>query len=240
MTDVRHVSKHIKLGSEGEGLPHGSPKRLDTVVKSNTEDSMGRQETWNSSCQNDVEVRSAKILHMLKSLSQSMKDVVGTVDNLGKKMEGNVNNLEDKMNERYKNFEEKMSVQMEAGFKNEEYTRQLFQNETAVRSEDIKKIRMDSGTVCSEASTAIGLGSGTFARPPPLSSSWTETWVRRKLEFKGWNPDFTKRNIQGIADCQVQVRRLKGGARPLGSRVHCFFYEFFLNFFFEFCFDFFF
>ena len=46
-----------------------------------------------------------------------------------------------------------------------------------------------SSTVCSEASAVIGLGAGTFARPPPLSSRWTETWIPRELEFKGWNPD---------------------------------------------------
>ena len=27
MAELRHVSKHIKLGSEGDGLPHGPPKK---------------------------------------------------------------------------------------------------------------------------------------------------------------------------------------------------------------------
>ena len=36
---------------------------------------------------------SAEIMEMLADLSRSAKDVLGTLDNLGKKMEGNVKNL---------------------------------------------------------------------------------------------------------------------------------------------------
>ena len=47
---------------------------------------------------------------------------------------------------------------------------------------------MGSGsTVCSEACTAVDKGvSGTFARPPPsMAARNNETFVSRKLEFKG-------------------------------------------------------
>ena len=43
MTEFGHVSTTIKLGSQGE-LPHGSPKRIDSVAKSTTEDPIGGQE----------------------------------------------------------------------------------------------------------------------------------------------------------------------------------------------------
>ena len=89
---------------------------------------MGRQKAWNCSCQKNSEVSSAEIEQMFLSLSQSMKEVVGTVDDLGKKVEGDVKNLEDEMNEGYKNLEEK-SVKMEAGFNNRDNARQLVQNE---------------------------------------------------------------------------------------------------------------
>ena len=50
MTELEHVSKSITLGSEGEGLPQGSPKRVDPVAKSTTKHPMGRQGVWHPSC----------------------------------------------------------------------------------------------------------------------------------------------------------------------------------------------
>ena len=136
-------------------------------------------------------------MHMFMSLSQSVKDV------MGKNMEGNVKNLEDKMKEGYKNLEEKMCVKIETGFKNEENARQ---NEIAVMKEEIKNIKMGSSSAArSEASTGAALGSGTFYRPSLLATRWSDTWVPGKLEFKEWNPDFTKRNIQGIPDSQEKT-----------------------------------
>ena len=65
---------------------------------------------------------------------------------------------------------------METGLKNEETARQLVQNDIAVMKEEIKNLKMgSSSTVSSEASAWVGLGSGTFARPPPLATRWTET-----------------------------------------------------------------
>ena len=59
--------------------------------------------------------------------------------------------------------------------------------------EEIKNLKMGTGSrVCSEASTGVGLGSGTFARRPLLSSWWTETWIPRKMELKGVDQRFHK------------------------------------------------
>ena len=95
---------------------------------------------------------------------------------------------------------------MEARFKNKDTARQLVQNEIAVMKEEINNIKMgSSSTVSSEASIRVGLGSGNFAGPPLLATRWCDKWVPRKLEFKECNPNLTKRNIQGIPDCQVKT-----------------------------------
>ena len=62
MTEFGHVSKQIKLGLEGEGLPHGSPKRVDSDAKSTTEDPMGRQEMKYLTGAENLEESSAEIL----------------------------------------------------------------------------------------------------------------------------------------------------------------------------------
>ena len=50
--------------------------------------------------------------------------------------------------------------------------------------DELHNLKVGSGsTVCSEASTGMGLGTGTFARPPPLTSRWNETFVPKKMEF---------------------------------------------------------
>ena len=43
-TPMGHVSKHIKVGIDGDGVPIGSPNRIDDHAKSTTEDPMGRPE----------------------------------------------------------------------------------------------------------------------------------------------------------------------------------------------------
>ena len=70
--------------------------------------------------------------------------------------------------------------------------------------EEIKNLKMERQKR-SEAFTRVGLGSGTFAWPPPLSTRWSDAWVPRNIEFKGRNPDFTKRNGQEITDSQVKT-----------------------------------
>ena len=107
--------------------------------------------------------------------------------------------------EDYKSLEEKMSARMEEGFKNEQHAgqqiqseivhgfkkeenaRKMVQNELAVMKDELKSLKMGSGsTVCTEASTGVGLGSGTFAEHPP-TSRWNEIFVPRRMEFKGWS-----------------------------------------------------
>ena len=63
--------------------------------------------------------------------------------------------------------------------------------------DEIKNLKMCGG---SEASTGMGLGSGTFARPPPLTCRRNKTFVPRKMEFKGWVTDYSNGSIQGITD----------------------------------------
>ena len=96
-----------------------------------------------------------------------------------------------------------MIVKMEQGFKNEENARQLVQNEMAVMKEEIQNLKIGSGSiVCSEASTRVGLGA--FARPSPLSSRWTETWIPRKMNFSKSGSKISHRHTQGITDNQIK------------------------------------
>ena len=99
MADLEHESKSIKKGTEGEWLPERSPKRSDSLAKSVTEDPRRKHGVWYSRCKKGSEGSSAEIMVMLAELSQSMKDVIGTVDSFGKKIERNVKNLEDHMKE---------------------------------------------------------------------------------------------------------------------------------------------
>ena len=56
-------------------------------------------------------------------------------------------------------------------FKNEENARQFVQKELPVMKDELNNLKMSSAsTVCSEASTGVGLGSGTFIKPSPLTS----------------------------------------------------------------------
>ena len=68
---------------------------------------------------------------------------------------------------------------MYEGFRNVEKARKLVQNDLAVRKEEIRKPKMGSGsTVCSEASTGVGLGaSGTFARPQGVAFPCHEVFI---------------------------------------------------------------
>ena len=76
--------------------------------------------------------------------------------------------------------------------------------ELAVMKDEIKNLKMGSGSIVySEGSTGMGLGSGTFAWPPPLTSRWNEIFTPRKMEFKGWVPDYSQGSLQGITDNEV-------------------------------------
>ena len=74
----------------------------------------------------------------------------------------------------YENLDKKMMTKMTDGFKNEENGRQLVENELAIMKDELKNLKMGSGsTVRGEAITRMGLGSSTFARQPTPSSRWT-------------------------------------------------------------------
>ena len=70
--------------------------------------------------------------------------------------------------------------------KKEESARKLVQNDSGATKEEIRQIKLGSGsTACSEASTAVGnCASGTFARPPPgIAARFCDFFVPRKMEF---------------------------------------------------------
>ena len=100
------------------------------------------------------------------------------------------------MDDRFRNEKQarqRIRNEMMHGCKNEESARQLVQKEPAVMKDEIKNLKMGSGsTVCSEASTGLGFGPCTFARPPPLASRYHEIFIPRKMKFKGWTTDYTK------------------------------------------------
>ena len=92
-----------------------------------------------------------------------------------------------------------MQNEIAHGFKNEECARRLVQKEG-----EITNLKMCSGsTVCSEASTGEGLGSGIFARPLPPSSRWSGTFIPRNMVFKGWVTDYSKSGLQRITGDEV-------------------------------------
>ena len=117
----------------------------------------------------------------------------------------------------YEDLEKKVMMEIEDGFKNEENARQRVQKELVVMKDEIKNLRMGSGsTVWSEASTGVGLGSGTFARPPPLTSRWNEILFRErwsskvgslitlKVVFKG---SLTMKVLMLVSDLEKMVLR---------------------------------
>ena len=60
------LKKLCLLGSEGEGLPHGSPKSIDSVAKSIAEDPMGKQVVWHSPYKKSPRGSGAEIFFFLK------------------------------------------------------------------------------------------------------------------------------------------------------------------------------
>ena len=83
----------------------------------------------------------------------------------------------------------------------------MVQKQLAVMKDELNNLKMGSGSiVCSEASTGVGLGSGTLARPPLLTSRWNEIFVPRKMEFKAWVTDYTKQSsIQVFTDDELST-----------------------------------
>ena len=76
----------------------------------------------------------------------------------------------------------------------------MVQKDFDVFKEEMKKnLQKGSGcTVCSEASTGVGLGgSGTFA------TRLNDIFLPRKMEFKGWVTDFKQCSHQGLTGSEV-------------------------------------
>ena len=108
-----------------------------------------------------------------------------------------------------------MTAKMEDGFRGDKVARQQAQDEIKqtvqtdldVFKEEMKKKTLQKGsgcTVCSEASTGVGLGgSGTFARPPALATRLNDIFLPRKMEFKGWVTDFKQCSHQGLTGSEV-------------------------------------
>ena len=73
------------------------------------------------------------------------------------------------MKKGYDNLEEKMSLKMEA--------------EDQTRRKRKKKKRKSKWTVSAQlaAEPVPRWESGTFARPPPLATRWSDAWVPRKV-----------------------------------------------------------
>ena len=149
-----------------------------------------------------------KIMPTIAELFTSMNEFLGGMDNLNSKMEMSVQNLKDGMTEAFskewlqrEKDNEALETRLEGQIEND---RRKVQADLAFLRDEIKTIKVCSHcTVSDAASTGIGLGAGTHARPPP--SRWAGSWVPRKLEFKGWNPDWSMKHIQGIQDDQVKV-----------------------------------
>ena len=96
-------------------------------------------------------------------------------------------------------LKDEMCVRMDEGSKLKKVPGNWLQSDSAMK-EEIRQIKLGSGsTVCSATSTAVGKGaSGTFARPPPgIAARCNETFVPRKMEFKGWVTDYTRSCYQG-------------------------------------------
>ena len=91
-----------------------------------------------------------------------------------------------------------MMIKMEHGFKNEENARQLVQKELAVMKDEIKNLKMGRGST----GRGVVLVSGTHARPP-LASRWNDTFIPRKMEFKGWVTDCSESTLQGVTDEEI-------------------------------------
>ena len=123
----------------------------------------------------------------------------GAWNNLNSKMDMSVQHLKGETGKEVlqrKKDNEALETQIES-------ERRKVQEELAFVTDEIKSTKI--GSNCSAGSTRFGLRSGTHAWPPPVGPSWKDTWVRRKLEFKGWVTAWSKKHITGIKDDQVKT-----------------------------------
>ena len=149
--------------------------------------------------------------HLNNDLLQQMTILCTTVQNLGQQMQDGlpterIRNQEDfateslRREDDYNKMEKTMTAKMEEGFKSEQQARQQAQSEIMqglkdeenarqmvpkdleVLKEEMKSLQRRSGsTVCSEASTGVGLGGfGAFAGPPAYASQFSDIFIPRK------------------------------------------------------------
>ena len=109
------------MGHVEDGIPIGSPNRIDAVATSTMEDLVGRPEIKCHAGSRNPDESSAEILALLRSISWNVKDVMGNVDSLKDEIKGNQRDIV--------NLKEEMSSKMEEGFKKEQQARQQIQKE---------------------------------------------------------------------------------------------------------------
>ena len=143
---------------------------------------------------NDLLKQMTVLCATVQSLGQQMQDV----QSLGEQMQEGFATESFRRQEDFWNMKETMTAKMEEFFRSEQLAREQAHNEIKqmVRKDlgvmkEMKNLKMGSrSTVCSEASTGESLGSsGTFARPPALASQYSEIFIPKKMEFKGWVTD---------------------------------------------------
>ena len=94
-----------------------------------------------------------------------------------------------------------MQNEIAQGLRNEGNARQLVQKEPAVMKDEIKHLKMGSdSTVCIEASTGVGLGSGTVARPPLRLDGMI-------LNSRKWNSKVGSQITPRVAFKELQMTR---------------------------------
>ena len=73
-------------------------------------------------------------------------------------------------------------------------------DELAKLKEEMNSIMRGRSCDSSAASTSFGLGSGTFAWPPPLGQNGKEAWMPRKIDIKGWVEDWSQKEATGLTN----------------------------------------
>ena len=209
-----------------DGVRAGCPQKVDdyenSVYEDRTpnrasDDAMGRiesrQQSWSEAQgsrtvidqNNDTVQHISMLCSTVRNLRSQMQETFATERNtrLGgytkmvQKMSGK---LEEGLRSEQQARQQAQNEIMK-GLKNEENARQMVQKDLAVMEEEIKNLKKkgSGSTVCSEASTDVGLGaSGIFVRPPAQASRYNDVFVPKKMEFKGWVTDYTRSSFQGI------------------------------------------
>ena len=165
MTPLVHVSKQMKKkGIDEDGIPIGSPNRIDDVAKSTTEKPHGS--TWKCSAaiiQTNPDESSTGILTLLMSLSQDVNNVMGNVDCLRDEIKGNKKDFENLKEESSSKMDWRLQERTTGKTANPVWNSSEIQEqrksetvgskELAVMKDELKNLKMV---------LVMGLGSGTF------------------------------------------------------------------------------